>query len=1087
MKNSFKPHRASTFKMHILVRFLAITLATVTIWGLASCKNPTDPPMPTVVDITAIQGVAVPTNGKTPVTDIIENTQYSGTVSWNDNPANFAASTVYTATITLTAKAGYTLQGVRANFFTVTGATSVSNDANSGIVTAVFPETAANNSTAADYNISGLTQTYDGNPKTVTVTSKTGKSSGAITVKYNDSTTAPSDAGSYTVTFDVMAVAGWNAANGLPAGILLIGNATSTAADFDISGTGTHIFDGSTKTVTITPKTGKSTGTITVKYNGSTTVPSATGVYTVTFDVAAITNWNAAIGLPAGNLSIGNATPTADNFEISGIGTFAYDGSTKTVTITPKTGKSTGTITVKYNGSTTIPSAAGVYTVTFDVAANLPNWNAASGLSAGTITINAKSVTITGLGAANKIYNGNATATVTGTAAVNGRVGSDSVTVSSGVAAFADKNIGTGKTVTFSGYSLGGTAARNYSLSAQPASVTANITARALTITGVAAINRTYDGTATVALSGGTLSGVENGDTVSFTLGSGTLTDTNAGNAKTVTTAIMLTGTDAGNYTLTQPSNITVNITKAAGATVSTPTLNTKTYNNITINPVNALSNGQAVEYAINTVNTTPSIGWQIGTTFSGLNEGTSYYIFTRAAENGNYETGTASSSLAVTTLQTVSTDRIEYYWVNQHGNLVTTSGGITAVIPGATLTITAQGTGYVVKQWYVNGVNTSQSGNTYNFSSTTLGKHIVSLVVEKDGNPYNTNITITVATGVTITFSVNSGTGTVPVSQTVPSGSSTTIPSGIGLSRSGYTFGGWNTNTTGTGTNYNAGSSYTPTDNVTLYARWIADVTVTFNVNNGTGTVPASQTVPSGSSITIPSEIGLSRNGYTFGGWNTNTTGTGTNYNAGSSYTPTSNVTLYARWISTVTFNVNNGTGTTPASQTVSAGSSITLPSGSGLSRSGYTFNGWNTNTTGTGSNYNAGSSYTPTGSITLYATWSIGSEANTFLLRENAWYNITDNYSSTCYFLFYATSGTTYYIWWNDSYQGSGKTMDIKVDAAYSSGTAIFTGVDSAWSSPRSFTATQSGTVKIKTYPYSSGNTGTYAIVYSTSSTRP
>ena len=52
----------------------------------------------------------------------------------------FAAETIYTAKITLTAKAGYTLTGVAKDFFTVAGATC-SNDANSGVITAVFPKT----------------------------------------------------------------------------------------------------------------------------------------------------------------------------------------------------------------------------------------------------------------------------------------------------------------------------------------------------------------------------------------------------------------------------------------------------------------------------------------------------------------------------------------------------------------------------------------------------------------------------------------------------------------------------------------------------------------------------------------------------------------------------------------------------------------------------------------------------------------------------------------------------------------------------------------------------------------------------------
>jgi len=149
---------------------------------------------------------------------------------------------------------------------------------------------------------------------------------------------------------------------------------------------------------------------------------------------------------------------------------------------------------------------------------------------------------------------------------------------------------------------------------------------------------------------------------------------------------------------------------------------------------------------------------------------------------------------------------------------------------------------------------------------------------------------------------------------------------------------------------------------------------TVTFNANGGSGTVP-SQTVNAGSSITLPSGSGLSKSGYTFEGWNTNSSGTGTTYSAGASYTPASDITLYAKWniesVSvtsyTVTFSANGGSGTVP-SQTVNAGSSITLPSGSGLSRSGYTFEGWNTST---GITLSVGSSYWPIRDETLYARW--------------------------------------------------------------------------------------------------------------------
>jgi len=214
--------------------------------------------------------------------------------------------------------------------------------------------------------------------------------------------------------------------------------------------------------------------------------------------------------------------------------------------------------------------------------------------------------------------------------------------------------------------------------------------------------------------------------------------NTNAGTA-------VVTIAGAGNYAGSTGSvNFTIN--KATGATVNVPTLNTKTHNSITINVIATPSTGQGVEYGISINNTTPST-WQPSLIFNGLNVGATYFVFARAIGNSNYETGTASSSLTVTTLQTISPNRFEYYWIDQHGNLVTTSGGTTSILPGETLSITAQGTGYVVKQWHLNGKNTGQSGDAYNFSTTTAGKYIVGLFVEKDGKPYNTNITITVLT----------------------------------------------------------------------------------------------------------------------------------------------------------------------------------------------------------------------------------------------------------------------------------------------------------------------------------------------------
>jgi uncharacterized repeat protein (TIGR02543 family) len=168
------------------------------------------------------------------------------------------------------------------------------------------------------------------------------------------------------------------------------------SSDYTISGIGTTIYDGNAKTVSVTRKEIASPGAITVYYTGtgsttygkSTTAPVNFGTYTVTFDIAAATGFAVAEGLPAGTLIIDNPTPAAGDYTISGIGTFTYDGSTKTASVTRKENASTGAVTVLYNGTATpTPVNAGTYTVTFNVTA-ATGWNAANGLSAGNIVIN---------------------------------------------------------------------------------------------------------------------------------------------------------------------------------------------------------------------------------------------------------------------------------------------------------------------------------------------------------------------------------------------------------------------------------------------------------------------------------------------------------------------------------------------------------------------------------------------------------------------------------------------------------------------------------------------------------------------------
>ncbi len=96
------------------------------------------------------------------------------------------------------------------------------------------------------------------------------------------------------------------------------------------------------------------------------------------------------------------------------------------------------------------------------------------------VTVNRKSVTITGLVVSNKEYDGTTAATVTGTADIAGKLDGDDVTVSAGTAAFADADAGENKDVSFSGWSLTGSDAGNYELSAQPTGVKATITPKSI-------------------------------------------------------------------------------------------------------------------------------------------------------------------------------------------------------------------------------------------------------------------------------------------------------------------------------------------------------------------------------------------------------------------------------------------------------------------------------------------------------------------------------------------------------------------------------------------------------------------------------
>ena len=274
----------------------------------------------------------------------------------------------------------------------------------------------------------------------------------------------------------------------------------------------------------------------------------------------------------------------------------------------------------------------------------------------------------------------------------------------------------------------------------------------------------------------------------------------------------------------------------------------------------------------------------------------------------------------------------------------------------GGTVTVdvpSTSGTKYVGFHFY---------GNTY-----TLNENVGWSVQQKVAI---TSLTA-VERGYTLTYDANGGSG---APSSVSNITSTTISSTV-PTRSGYDFLGWSTSSSATSASYVSGNSISLSSNTTLYAVWKKKTyAVTYNANGGSG-APSSQTKTYGTALTLSTTkptkastsagsytVTLNANGgtcssaslsaarttkYTFSKWNTNSSGTGTSYNSGASYTANAALSLYAIY----------------TSSTSTAAVTLPIPI-----RDGYEFMGWATSST---ADSGTTGSYTPTDNVTLYAIW--------------------------------------------------------------------------------------------------------------------
>ncbi|MGC8641639.1 MAG: beta strand repeat-containing protein, partial [Isosphaeraceae bacterium] len=270
---------------------------------------------------------------------------------------------------------------------------------------------------------------------------------------------------------------------------------------------------------------------------------------------------------------------------------------TLTDTVTSTSGTPTGSVEF-WDGTTDLGpgtlNASGVATLTTsslpagsDSLTAVYSGDSTFGGSTGstTQTVNQKALTVSGITAANKVYDGTTNATLdTTSAALVGVIGTDTVTLDSTAAAgsFASANVGTGITVNISGLTISGAQAGNYILT-QP-TTTADITPATLTVSGITAANKVYDGTtnATLDTTSAALVGVIGTDTVTLdsTAAAGSFASANVGTGITVNiSGLTISGAQAGNYILTQPTT-----TADISAKTVTPqiTADNKTYDGLT-------------------------------------------------------------------------------------------------------------------------------------------------------------------------------------------------------------------------------------------------------------------------------------------------------------------------------------------------------------------------------------------------------------------------------------------------------------------------------------------------------------------------
>ena len=403
--------------------------------------------------------------------------------------------------------------------------------------------------TASDFTFAapaGLT--YDGNAKTATVEPNTGiNGMGAVTVKYfkNGAETEPKVAGDYTVKVSVAEGANYNATTDdltTDDWKFTIGKATQTiTVPTDRTIVKGGIAEDISDWATVAGVTGGSApGTLSYTLDGSYTGVALKGNQ-LTVDSSVATGTTITIKVTAEET--GNYNKEEQTFTVK-----VADKNTATVTITGLPDTVTYgqefTLTASQTGDTTgankkwtwdydqeyfklVAPNANTETITLQaIKTGTPSKGITatyeSGTHKGSVTVNAvvekKEVTVSGITAENKEYDGGTNATVNASGAIiTGKETGDDLTVSVSAGSTFDSADAGSRTVTLGTLTLGGTSAGNYTLatSGNQTTATANITVRDLTVKPDSGQSKSY-GTTPDPVLAYTSTGTVTGETAAF-------------------------------------------------------------------------------------------------------------------------------------------------------------------------------------------------------------------------------------------------------------------------------------------------------------------------------------------------------------------------------------------------------------------------------------------------------------------------------------------------------------------------------------------------------------------------------------------